>query len=145
MPKFVTKNARFAYFWAGIWKYYYHIWNQRPRICLVAKFGGKIKILKFGTKNAWFGYLWTGTWKQYCHIYNQHSQICLISKFREIMKMHKFGTNNALLGYFWAMHLKKLLSYLNSAPSNLPNCKILQKNKNAWIWEQKRLIWAFLG
>ena len=26
---------------------------------------------------------------------------------------------------------KKPLSYLKSAPSNLPNCKILQKNKNA--------------
>ena len=38
------------YFWAGIWKYYCHIWNQCSRICLVAKFGAKIEILKFGTK-----------------------------------------------------------------------------------------------
>ena len=31
-------------------KNYSHIWNQRPRICLITKFGGKTKILKFGTK-----------------------------------------------------------------------------------------------
>ena len=51
------------YFWAGIWKYYCHIWNLHPRICLFVKFGAKIKIHKFGTKNALFGYFWTGVWK----------------------------------------------------------------------------------
>ena len=40
------------YFWGGIWKYYCHIWNLRSRICLVAKFGAKLKIHKFWTKNA---------------------------------------------------------------------------------------------
>ena len=60
--KFGTKNAWFAYFLDKIWKYYFHIWNLRPRICLVAKFGAKTKIMKktkmpkFGTKNASFGY-----------------------------------------------------------------------------------------
>ena len=34
-------------------KKYCHIWN--PWICLVAKFGAKIKILKFVAGNAWFG------------------------------------------------------------------------------------------
>ena len=34
--------------------------NLRPRICLVGKFGAKIKIVKFGTKNAWFGYFCAG-------------------------------------------------------------------------------------
>ena len=48
--KFGTENGRFRYFGAGIWKNYSHIWNQRPRICLITKFGGKTKILKFGTK-----------------------------------------------------------------------------------------------
>ena len=51
------------YFWAGIWKYYFHVSNQHPRICLVAKFGAKIKILKFGTENALFGYFWARTLK----------------------------------------------------------------------------------
>ena len=56
------------YFCTGIWKYYCHIWNLRPLICLVAKFGAKI--LKFGTKSTWFEYFWAGTWKTACHIWN---------------------------------------------------------------------------
>ena len=54
--KFETKNARFPYFRTGIWNYC-HILNQRPRICLIIKFGAKIKIFEFGTKNALFGNL----------------------------------------------------------------------------------------
>ena len=91
----------------------------------------KTKIHKFGTKNVSFGYFWTGSWKWYCYIWNQHPRIFLIANFREIMKMPKFGTKNASCGYFWARILKKLLSYLKSAPSNLSNCKILRKNKNS--------------
>ena len=52
------------HFWTGIWKYYCHVSNQRPRICLSAKFGAKTKILKFRTKNALFGYFWAGIWKK---------------------------------------------------------------------------------
>ena len=48
-------------FGAGIWKYYCHVSNQRPRICLVAKFVAKIKILKFRSKNALF---WDTIWKK---------------------------------------------------------------------------------
>ena len=44
--------------------------------------------------------------------------------------MLKFGTKSALFGYFWARIRKKLLPYLKSAPSNLSNCKILQKCLN---------------
>ena len=45
--------------------------------------------------------------------------------------MPKFGTKNALSGFFFggARIFKKLFSYLKSAPSNLPNWKILQKKK----------------
>ena len=55
MSKFGTKNVSFMYFWAGIWKQYYYIWNQHPRICLFAKFRQKTKMPKFGTKNALLG------------------------------------------------------------------------------------------
>ena len=59
-------------------------------------------------------------------------RICLIPKFREKKKkVSKFGIKNALFGYFWARILKKLLSYLKSAPSNL--------------YDSKSLIWVFLG
>ena len=78
------------YFWAAILKNHCHIWNQRPRICLIAKFGGKIKILKFGTKNAWFGFFGAWIWKYYCYIWNQHPLICLIAKFHIKTKMPKF-------------------------------------------------------
>ena len=56
-----------------------------------------------------------------------------------------FLTKNALFGYFWARILKKLLSYLKSAPSNLSICKISRKNKNAYIWDQICLFCVFLG
>ena len=41
------------------------------------------------------------------------------------MKIPKFATKSALFGYFGA----RLLSYLKSAPSNLPICKISQKKQ----------------
>ena len=54
--KFRAKNTLFGYFGAGIWKCYCHIWNQCPRIDLVANFDANIKTLKFGTKNVALGY-----------------------------------------------------------------------------------------
>ena len=57
-PKFGIKNALFGYFWARISKNYCHIWNQLPRICLIAKFLRKAKMPKCGIKNALFGYFW---------------------------------------------------------------------------------------
>ena len=45
--------------------------------------------------------------------------------------MPKFRTQNALKRYFWSRISKTKLSYFKSALSNLPNCKILRKNKNA--------------
>ena len=108
-----------------------HIWNQRPRIRLILKFSLIIKIFKIETKNALLGYFWTGIWKQYCHIWNQHTRICQAAKSREKMKMPNFGTQNALFGYFQARILKNYCDILKSAPSNLPSCRILQKNENA--------------
>ena len=58
MPKSGTKNAWFGCFGAGTWKQYCHIWNQHPRICLIAKSGEETKMLKFGTKDALFGNFW---------------------------------------------------------------------------------------
>ena len=41
------------------------------------------------------------------------------------------------MGYFWATILKKLLSYLKSAPFKLGICTISRNNKNAYICDQK--------
>ena len=43
--------------------------------------------------------------------------------------MLNFGAESALDSYFWTRILKKLLSYLKSAPLKLSNCKILQKKQ----------------
>ena len=125
--KFVTKNVRFLHFGAGTWKYYCHIWNQRVRIYLVAKFGAKIKILKFRTKNAWFGYFWTGSWKLYSHILNQHPRICLIARFHEKMKMPKFGTKN-VFAHSWSQ--KKWYCHIWNQPYQIClSVKFCEKTK----------------
>ena len=102
--KFAIKNALFGYYFgARVWKQYCHIWNHHPRIrlvfsrfldlggnlgssyptilvypriCRIAKFCERTKMLKFGTKNALFGYSWARILKSYCHSWNQHPQIC---------------------------------------------------------------------
>ena len=47
---------------------YCHISNQPPRICLIAKFGGKTRILKLGTKNASSECFWVRISENYWHI-----------------------------------------------------------------------------
>ena len=59
--------------------------------------------------------------------------------------MPKFWTKTTLVRYYQARSCKQLLPYFKSAPSNLRNFKILRKNKNAKIWDQKCLIWVFFG
>ena len=41
--------------------------------------------------------------------------------------MSKLVTKNALFEHFWASILKKILSNFKSAPTNLSNCKIWQR------------------
>ena len=99
------------YFWAGIWIYYCHVSKQRPWICLVVKFGAKIKILKFRTKNALFGYFW----KLLSYLKSAHSNLpnC---KFHEKTKMSKFGTKNVWFGYFGGGIWKKYCHIWNRHP-----------------------------
>ena len=122
-----------------------HVSNQRPRICFVAKFGGKIKILKFRVKNALFGYFWAGIFKKkrlsYLKSGPSHLSNC---KFCKKTKMSKFGTKNVLFGYFWVGIWKKCCHIWNQH-LNLSNCKISWNNENAYIWDKKCLVWLFLG
>ena len=113
----------------GVLKNYFLFRNQRPRICLTAKFSVETKILKFGTKNAFFRYFWTGIWKQYRHVWYQHPRICLISKFREKVKMPKFGTKNVLFRYFWAEIWKQYCHIWNQHPQICPVAKFQEKTK----------------
>ena len=57
--------------------------------------------------------------------------------------MPKFGAKKCLICVFLRKNFKKPLSYLKSEPSNLSNCKVLRRNKNAYIWDKKSLIWVF--
>ena len=59
-----------------ICKKYFHIWNQYPRIYLIAKFHEKMKTPKFWNKNTLFRYFGARILKNYCHIWNQHARNC---------------------------------------------------------------------
>ena len=141
MSKFGTKSASFGYFWARILKNYCHIWNQHLRISVIAKFCEETKMPKFGTKNDLLGifdqecviwvFLGKNVLKNYCHIWNQHPQICLFAKFhKKNKKCLNLEPKMSDLCTF-RQESEAILSYLKSAPSNLSNCKISRKNKNA--------------
>ena len=57
--------------------------------------------------------------------------------------MLNFGAESALVSYFWARILKKLLSYLKSAPLKLFNCKILQKNQKIPKFGTKNALFGY--
>ena len=136
ISKFGTKNALFGCFWAGIWKQYCHIWKQHPRTSIIVKFWEKAKIPKFDTKKALFGYFSTRI--------SAHSNLLYNSKILR-KKMPKFRAENVLFGYFWAGIWKQYCHVWNQQPGICLTKKVIQKNKIAYIWDQKCLIWVFLG
>ena len=63
--------------------------NQRPRVCIIAKFGAKIKIHKFGLKLPHLGIFGLNL-KITLSYLNQVPRICVIAKLREKIKRPKF-------------------------------------------------------
>ena len=61
--KFDPKVVLFGYFWAAILSNCFHIWNQHPTICGIAKFHPKWKGFKLKTKNDFSGYFCARIWK----------------------------------------------------------------------------------
>ena len=127
MLTFTPKNALFGDFRTEIRKSYCHISNQRPQICLIAKFSAITKILKFGTKNALFR--------------------CFGQQFRKTIVIFeisalKFALVQMLVKKWKPLNLGPIMpdlrvlglefedAYLKSAPSNLSNCNISRKNKS---------------
>ena len=65
IPNFGTRNALFGYFWPKMpylgvfgqefWKYFCHIWNKHPPICLIVKFCEKQEYLILGSKMPYLG------------------------------------------------------------------------------------------
>ena len=62
-------------------------------------------------------------------------------------KNPQIWNQKCLILLFWDWNFKKLLPYLKSAPSNLSNCKIVRKNKNAKFGTKNALFgyfWAII-
>ena len=95
IPKSGTKNALFGYFWANIFKNFYHIWNQHPRFCLIAKFYVETRMSKFGTKSLLLRLFLKIC--HICHIWNPHPWICFVTKLNVKITILKFGTKNVWL------------------------------------------------
>ena len=91
------------------------------------------KELEIWTKTASFWYQQAAILKNYCHKWNQHCRYFNNAKFCTKIKILKFGIKNALFRYF-----EKLLPYLISELSKRSKCKELCKNKNPYIWNQKK-------
>ena len=70
-------------------------------------------------------------------------KLFFLQNFKEKQKCLNLWPKAPNLGIL-GLHLKATLSYLKSKPTDLSNCKISRKNKNAWIWDQKCFIWVFL-
>ena len=90
-PEISDQKAMIGYFWDGIWKWYYHIWNEHPRNCLVINVCGKMKMPKLETKNALHGYFSTGIRKKYFHIWSQLPWLFLVVKFDAKLRILKLG------------------------------------------------------
>ena len=99
--EFGTKNALFGSF-AGVLKNYCHISNKRPPYCLIAKFYGKIRILKFETKNALFKCFWEQFWKTIVIFEISTHEFALLQSFKQKIKILKFRTKNVRFPYFGA-------------------------------------------
>ena len=95
------------------------------------KISRKKQMSKFGTKNALLWYFWARIWKNYCHIWNQHLWIILITKFRKRASIPKFQTKKWLIWVLLGYNLKKLLSYLKLAISNL----------SKWVFNSSSEFW----
>ena len=102
-------------------KNYYQIFNQHPRICEKIKFHPKQKKIFLGPKMLYLG-LWTRILENYCHICNQRPPIYLMAKFPTKTRILNLMPKMPYLGVL-GRNFKKPLSYLKSAPSNLPYCK----------------------
>ena len=64
-----------------------------------------------------------------------------LKNFKQKQKRINLPTNMPYLAIFFGRIFKRVLSYLKTAPSNLSNCKILQKYKTENT--QKCVVWMF--
>ena len=130
IPKFVPKNALFGYFWGGIFKSCSRILNHQPQICLIVKFCKKTKCYKFQDEKCFLRLILDWNFKKL------FSYVKSAPSIRSNCKV--FSKNNWLnfwpkMPYFGIIGVKlwKMIFIFETASSNLSNCKISSKNKNA--------------
>ena len=126
-----TKISLSGSFWAGILKNYYHIWNEHPQVCLIAKFHSKMKILKFRTTNTLLACFAQQLWKTFVTFKISPLEFVLLQSLVQIKKPFNLGPKIPGFGFFLSSYLKIILLYSTLAPSNLSNCEILWNNTNA--------------
>ena len=73
-------------------KNYYHICNQCPPICLIAKFCATIRIPELGTKNALFGCFGQQFRKTIAIFATRALEFVLLQSLVQKIKILKFGT-----------------------------------------------------
>ena len=98
-----TRKALFGSL-GGVLKNYCHIHNcnQRPPVCLIAKFRAKIRILEFGTRNALFGCFGQQFRKTIAIFAILTLEFALLQNWVQKIKIFKLGTKNARFPYFGA-------------------------------------------
>ena len=122
MPKFVTKNTLFEYFWTSILQNYCHIWNQHLQINVIAKFCKETKIPKFG-------YFWAKIFKKFIVRFEiSTSKFAYLQNFTKKQECLNLGTKMSDLLCILELEFQNNISYLKSAPSNFSNCK----KKKTW-------------
>ena len=85
--------------WPGMLKNYYHICNQCPPICLIAKFCATIRIPELGTKNALFGCFGQQFRKTIAIFATRALEFVLLQSLVQKIKILKFGTKNSRFAY----------------------------------------------
>ena len=88
--------------WVGMLKNYCHIYNQRPSICVIAKFRAKTRIPKFGTKKVLFGSFGQQFRKTMVLFATSALEFALLQSLVQNIKILISGTKNARFPYFWA-------------------------------------------
>ena len=102
-----------------------------------------LKIFKSRTKNVLFRYFWL-EFEKGIATFGIILEFFLKQSFVQKWKSLNLGLKISYLGVLDS-NFKKLLSYMQSTPSKFRTCKVWYKKKNPEIWDQKCLIWVFLG
>ena len=151
MPKFGTKKALFGYFWDRILS---HLKSAPWNLSNLVNFVKKWECQNLGPKMPCLGIFGLELWKTIVIFEIRILKFVYFQNFPQKTKMPGFRTKNALFGYFWAGILKNYCHIWNQHRQIFLIAKFRGKTKMPKfrtkmayleIFEQKCLIWKFLG